>query len=351
MKPFLPVSFLRLFAFRVACGCLVLPTTSIAQVVWDNGNGNNRWGTGQNWSTNNTPTGTSDVQFNATDDNATVSDIQLRGNRAANSLTFNNVNDNFGLVNGFGAQTLTLTSGDITRTAGSSNTQDLSMTTLALGGDAAMNIAGTGSLTIFSAIIDSGGARTLTKSGAGELILSGANTFSGNTTINAGTLTLASGSALGTGSTLTLGGGTLKLSTTSTTVNNFNVTANSTIDFGGANATLSITNFSLSVGVTLNIINWVNAADFFYATNWSGASFDTLGAAPMNQVVFASFGAGDTRWVSFDSQITPVPEPSTYGAMLLAIATGLNFWLRKRVTPPPVCTPPPPTSSRQPNVS
>lgn len=332
MKSWPTASFLRLLVIRVACGCVLCPTLALAQVVWDNGNGNNRWATGNNWSTNNVPTGASNVQFNATDDNATVSDIQLRGDRAANSLTFNDVNDNFGLVNGTGARTLTLTSGDITRTAGSSNTQDLSFTTLALGGDAAMNIAGTGSLTILSSIVDSGGARALTKSGAGELILSGANTFSGNTTISAGTLTLASSSALGTGSTLTLGGGTLRLSTASTSVTNLNVTATSTIDFGGANATLNIASLTLTAGVTLNIINWVNAADFFYATGWTGASPDTAGAAPMNQIVFASFTGNDTRWQSFDGQVTPVPEPSTYGALLLAATSGLLLWRRSRVT-------------------
>jgi autotransporter-associated beta strand protein len=309
---------------------VLFPVNASAQVVWDNDNGNNRWGTGSNWSTNSVPTGTSDVEFNATDDNATVSDIQLRADRSANSLTFNNVNDNFGLIDGTGTRTLTLTSGEVTRTAGSSNTQNLSFTTLALGGDATMNIAGSGSLTINSAIVDSGGARSLTKTGAGELILAGANTFSGDTTISAGTLTLASISALGAGSTFTLNGGTLKLGTASTTVTNLNVTASSIIDFGGADATLNVTNFTIAVGVTLTIQNWANAADFFIAQSWTGAAFSVTGSDPMTQVFFEGYNVNDTKWQEYDRQITAVPEPSTYGAMLLGLGSALLAWRRRR---------------------
>ncbi len=306
---------------------LLLPSLCLAQYLnWDNGGGNNRWGTSTNWNPNSVPTAASNVRFNASDDNSTVSNIQLRANQVANSLTFNDVNDNFSLINGTGSRTLTLTSGDITRSAGSSGTQSLAFTTLALGGDAAMNIAGTGSLTISSAIIDSGGSRSLTKSGAGELILSGTNTFSGATTVSAGTLTLQSISALGSGGTLTLAGGTLRLDTATTNVTTLNITANSTIDFSTA-ASLIVTNLSISAGVTLTVQNWANAADYFFASNWSGAIANLRGATPMNQVIFNGFTAANTQWQGYDFQITPVPEPGTYGAMLL---TALMTLIAKR---------------------
>jgi autotransporter-associated beta strand protein len=329
MKSCSTASNFRLLVIRVVLG--LLPAFSFAQTVWDNGNGNNAWGTGANWSSNSVPVAGSNVQFNATDDNATVSNITLGGNRVANSLTFSNVNDNFSLINGSGSRSLTLTSGDITRTAGSTGTQTLAFATLALGGDAAMNIAGAGSLIISSDVINSGGTRSLTKSGAGELILSGDNTFSGGTTVSAGTLTLNNISALGTGSTLTLSGGTLKLSTASTTVTTLNVTATSTIDFGGANASLSLTNLTIAANVTLNIINWVNAADFFVTQNWTGAAFDTTGANPMSQVVFNSptYSGDNTKWQAYDKQITPVPEPSAYGAALLGFGGALVTWRRR----------------------
>lgn len=67
-----------------------------------------------------------------------------------------------------------------------------------------------GGSTIGSVIADGSGSHGLTKTGSGILVLSGANTFSGGTTINAGQVWAGSTTALGTGN-VTLGGGTLDL--------------------------------------------------------------------------------------------------------------------------------------------
>lgn len=64
-------------------------------------------------------------------------------------------------------------------------------------------------LTIASAITGSIG---LTKSGAGNLILTGTNTYTGGTYVNGGQLTITKAGALGTGATV-LNGGTLAVST------------------------------------------------------------------------------------------------------------------------------------------
>ena len=64
-------------------------------------------------------------------------------------------------------------------------------------------------LTLFGAILGGG---SLTKIGAGTLILQGINTYSGGTTVNAGTLQLLSGSALNPAGALMVNGGTFDLS-------------------------------------------------------------------------------------------------------------------------------------------
>lgn len=312
-------------------GCLLLPTLGFSQVIWDNSSANNSWNTGANWSTGVVPDSTSNVQFNATETDAVVNNISLAGTRNANSLTYNDVDDTFSIINGSGNRTLNLTSGDITRTAGSSGVQTIANSTLALGSSSLMDISGSGSLTISAKITGTG--VDLTKSGTGELILSGANTFDGGTTVTAGTLTLVGTTALASGSNLTLSGGTLKLSATSVTLNTLTVTADSTIDFGGANATLNLSNLNIAGGVTLNIINWVAASDAFITAAWAGVTQDTSGVgAPLNQVVFANFTGDNTSWLSADNSIRPVPEPSTYGAILLTLTTGLMFWRRRLVS-------------------
>jgi autotransporter-associated beta strand protein len=86
-------------------------------------------------------------------------------------------------------------------------------------GSKALTLTGsnTGTNTLAHLINDSGGVTSLTKSGAGKWILSGANTYSGVTTISGGTLSVSSDANLGTvpaspANTVVLNGGTLSAS-------------------------------------------------------------------------------------------------------------------------------------------
>lgn len=168
------------------------------------------------------------------------------------------------------------------------------------------------------------GTNGLNKLGAGTLIFGTSDkAYTGTTTISAGILQLNFNQTFGT---VNLAGGELVLNSASTTITTLNLTANSTIDFATA-ATLNVTTLNLN-GFTLTVQNWANASDFFFATNWTGAVSDTANAAPMNQVAFDGFAASDSKWQSYDDQVTPVPEPSTYGALLLGALTGFFAWRR-----------------------
>ncbi len=105
--------------------------------------------------------------------------------------------------------------------------------------DVANNGTGIGTLTL-GAVGESGGARALTKQGAGTLVMTGTNTYTGGTTLSAGTLTVNSGAALagGTGS-LTVNSGTLNLNNAAQTVGTFSG-AGGTVNLG-AGHTLTVT--------------------------------------------------------------------------------------------------------------
>lgn len=95
--------------------------------------------------------------------------------------------------------------------------RDLTVDNLALGGDQTWNIASGRTLTIGSASSLSG-AFSVTKAGPGTVVLGGANSYTGNTAVNAGILAIASSAALpglgtngrvsiASGATLSLGNG------------------------------------------------------------------------------------------------------------------------------------------------
>jgi hypothetical protein len=176
--------------------------------------------------------------------------------------------------------------------------------------------------------IDIGSGTTLTWGTTTLVSTSGdlqVNTASGST----GTLNLANNQNLS--GTLTLGGGTLALGGSNYSFGTLSVTGNSIISFAGATSLL-LTELTIAAGVTLTIQNWTQATDFFYTSIWSGATqnlLDNGNTAPLNQVQFSGFGANQTGWDSYDNQIRPnVPEPATYGAMLMTALLGWFAWRR-----------------------
>jgi len=145
-----------------------------ATVIWDAGGGNGLWSTGTNWSANIEPLAVDDVQLPV----GLGATITLSAGEFANTLLFQ---DSGYTLTGGG---LTLTAGTITVDPGFSGT-------------IATPLAGT----------------VISKQGTGTLILSGANGYTGLTTVAAGVLNIQNNTALGTtaGATSVTSGAALEM--------------------------------------------------------------------------------------------------------------------------------------------
>ena len=199
------------------------------------------------------------------------------------------------------------------------------------------------------------------KVGAGTFTFSStANTdafnFDGTVRLSNGTLEFAGGSGVLNTSTdalfintLELTGGTLLLSEAFINVGTLNITGDTILDFGATgHSILNATNIYIAAGKTLLIRNWTSEVDFLFANadfrqnNGSGtlALFNQIGTHPENQVHFEgdpqSPDGSHTTWINYDYdgftnwEIRPIPEPSTYGAILTGASLAFLLYRRSR---------------------
>jgi fibronectin-binding autotransporter adhesin len=216
-----------------------------------------------------------------------------------------------------------------------------------------------------SAILAGTGA-TMTKTTAGTVTLSGANTFTGATTVSGGTLTLSNLSTVGalgsTGSVTVNSGGTLMLGAD----NQINNAATMTLkggtfakgDFseGGVSApgvgalSLASTGSHIDFGTgTVGVLTFASfAPGSFILTidNWTGTAaqpggiltdrliFNSDQSGNLNSFFFTGYGLGAVE-VDLGNgyyEIVAVPETSSWVAAALALtALGLHVALRRRV--------------------
>ncbi len=216
------------------------------------------------------------------------------------------------------------------------------------------DLTGSGTLTIASGgdltIDQIGGSLTSgTPSGAftGTLDVDGILTLNGGTigaadgTGSTGTIELTANNTLNIAGNFTFGG-TLELADNTTlnlvgsgttfNVDTLRVTGDSVIDFAGTDfATLNIGTLEIDMGGTIYATNWNSFYDLWTATNFTGATLDASNSTTA-QITFAGFTPSDTIWLTYDygaNEIT-VPEPSTYGALLMGTALAGYFWRRRK---------------------
>jgi autotransporter-associated beta strand protein len=208
-------------SFLIASSSLLaLSCAYAADGTWDV-DSNGLWSGSGNWASGNIADG-SGFTANFTNDITADRTVSLDGDRTLTNLIFDD------------SDTATAGSWILDNNAVSTNNLILAGTTPTI----TVNALGTNKTAIISAIIQ--GTAGLRKSGAGTLILTGANTYTGGTTINTGTLQLGNG------------GAPASLSTSSAIVNNGNLAfSNNSADFGFSQGTAFASAISGSGSVTL----------------------------------------------------------------------------------------------------
>ncbi len=304
----------------------------------------------------------------------TIANANVRINTDAGSLSLNNtvaVGSNTLTVGGAANTTI---AGQLTGTASSQLTKDgagtltlsnstntfagnvtVSAGTLAMGANNALNSStidlqidsgATMSLVGFAqkigtlaglGTLDFGSNSTLTLDGGLSLLEVSQLLGTGTIVVNAGSTLRLGADFNNSGINIQLNGGTLELNGTTTTFGTLSVTGNSIIDFASTDSVVNFTTLSLT-SYTLSVANWNDFNDLFIVANDPG----NKATAPLNLVTFAPSGSwvgNDTIWTTdypgqgFDhgNEVRPwkpVPEPSTYGAMLMGAGLAL-FGLRR----------------------
>ncbi len=204
-------------ALPLACAAaamLASPSVHAGQ-IWDGSGGDNNWSTTANWDGDVLPTFTNAITFTGNTRNGAVNNLTADTIIGGINLTNNGAS---GQTNAFTLSGARITlGGDITTTANTTGSTITDTISLAMILDSNRTIATNPlsssvqhNLTISGIISETGGARGLTKDGAGTLTLTGANIYTGITAIRGGTLQIgdvATGSLNGTtGTALTFSG-------------------------------------------------------------------------------------------------------------------------------------------------
>ncbi len=307
-----------------------------------------------------TSTNTAQTSWTSSINAGNTSDVTVTASRTVNSLKLGSGIDV--VQAGFA---LTVASGGILTTGGTAATISGGSLTTGNSNELIVHAYNTGGTNISSTLTGTGG---LTKSGTGALTLSGttANTLTGTTYVNDGSLILAkSDSVTAIAGNITVGDGRgtdiLQINANEQIANTANVTLNGNTD-GGTGETKLVLNGSTTAGITetfaslsitgtavidfaggdvcspnylylsalnipsdgkLLIRNWNEFTDFLLIDS-SNSDATLSGLLPRIEFEGYADKSYSTTYGTGWKQIRPVPEPSTYG--LIMMSSGLAFY-------------------------
>ncbi len=167
---------------------------SVALATWTNANASGNWSAATSWNPVSVPDAGASVIFGA----AGATSVVDNTSRTINTITFNRAG-NFSVAASGGA-TLTVTGGV---TVAGNFTYSISAPVI-LGAANTWSVTNGGTLSVSVPV---NGTNSLTKTGAGALILAGTNTYSGSTLLNSGTLAVVGAGLITNTPLITVAGG------------------------------------------------------------------------------------------------------------------------------------------------
>ncbi|MGJ3243792.1 MAG: beta strand repeat-containing protein [Opitutales bacterium] len=243
--------------------------TNIAR--WDNGGSGTAWGTAGNWVGDVVP-GTSAFVYFSDDAGSGAKSLSLGANRSAAAVIFDHT---AGYTLNGNTLTLDIPSGstgiyvtDEAGTPGSPITHTINSNVSLQDAAVFENTVGNATLSLTGALNGNGNSLTvdgggntqvsgnisnlsgLTKNGSATLTLSGANTYTGTTTVNAGTLAVTGGSAIADTGLVTTAGGTFAVNGSERIGRLTGSTGNTTLASGQTLTLGDATTFGYAAGIS-----------------------------------------------------------------------------------------------------